>query len=65
MTARSVRTSTVAHCSPQIFDPVELAVCKALANKRRQSFCIVGLPPSDLPQKMLLTQCAACATDLG
>jgi len=28
--------------------------------------CIVGLPPSDLTiHKMILTQCAVCATDLG
>ncbi len=29
-------------------------------------FCIVGLPPSDLTiYKMILTRCAACATELG
>jgi hypothetical protein len=29
-------------------------------------FCIVGLPPSELTiYKMILTQCAVCATDLG
>ena len=29
-------------------------------------FCIVGLPPSDLTiHKMILTQCAVCATELG
>ena len=31
-----------------------------------QAFCIAGLPPSDLTiDKMILTQCAACATELG
>ena len=39
---------------------------KALANKLLEAFCIVGLPPSDLTiYKMILTQCAVCATDLG
>ena len=31
-----------------------------------EAFCIVGLPPSDLTiYKMILTQCAVCATELG
>ena len=31
-----------------------------------QAFCIVGLPPSDLTiYRMILTQCAVCATELG
>ena len=31
-----------------------------------ESFCIAGLPPSDSTiYKMILTQCAVCATDLG
>ena len=31
-----------------------------------QAFCIVGLPPSDLTiDRMILTQCAVCATELG
>ena len=30
------------------------------------NFCIAGLPPSELTiQKMILTQCAVCATELG
>jgi hypothetical protein len=33
---------------------------------RLQAFCIVGLPPSDLTiDRMILTQCAVCATELG
>ena len=43
--------------------------CKALAlssSSFLQTFCTVGLPPSDLTiQKMILTQCAVCATELG
>ena len=44
--------------------------CKALAFEQLeaflQAFCIVGLPPSDLTiDKMILTQCAVCATELG
>ena len=31
-----------------------------------RGFCIAGLPPSDLSiNKMILTQCAVCATELG
>ena len=31
-----------------------------------EGFCIAGLPQSDLTiQKMILTQCAVCATELG
>ena len=42
-----------------------LAACKTLALDR-SAFGIVGLPPSDLTiHKMILTQCAVCATDLG
>ena len=41
----------------------------ALANKAspdQEGFCIAGLPPSDcIIHKMILTQCAVCATDLG
>ena len=38
-----------------------LSCCSSLA-----SFCIVGLPPSELTiHKMILTQCAVCATELG
>ena len=43
--------------------------CKALAFYAWlafAAFCIVGLPPSDLTiYKMILTQCAVCATELG
>ena len=38
----------------------------ALARDFLQAFCIVGLPPSDsTTYKMILTQCAVCATELG
>ena len=44
--------------------------CKALAKSKHRgflaAFCIVGLPPERLTiHKMILTQCAVCATDLG
>ena len=47
---------------------IKLAACKALALLRLlRGFCIiVGLPPSDFTiYKMILTQCAVCATELG
>ena len=42
------------------------SVCKVLAIFTARAFCIVGLPACDLnTYKMILTQCAVCATELG
>jgi len=48
--------------------PGLLASCKTLALRRAFGIveAFVGLPPSDLTvEKMILTQCAVCATELG
>ena len=50
-----------------LYEPLQLAgVSLYAAREVVQAFCIVELPPSDLTiDKMILTQCAVCATELG